>query len=45
LRKPRFGGHTVESRQAAGTTLLYEYRVILNNGRTATEANEQRQAA
>lgn len=44
LRKERFGAHTVVSRQVSTNPLVFEYRLILNNG-PATENHEQRQQA
>ena len=44
LRKERFGAHTVEARQVSTNPLVYEYRLILNNG-PATRHNEHRQEA
>lgn len=52
LRKVRFGGHQVISRQVSAhlgvstrSSLLYEYQLVLNNGRPAAQTSEHRQAA
>lgn len=45
LRKERFGGHRVVSRQVSGTSLLYEYQLILNNGPATQTTDERQQAA
>jgi hypothetical protein len=42
LRKPKFGGHTVEARRADCPGLVYEYRVLINREKLA---DEQRDAA
>jgi hypothetical protein len=42
LRKARFGSHAVVSRQVEGSPLLYEYRLIVNEGK---EIDGRRSAA
>lgn len=44
LRKPKFGGHSVDARRAEGAGLIYEYRLTLNEERE-TETHERRSAA